>query len=59
VLIAPRIYIQKYVKIGRNGRTYYFKGIKLRHLITKDQHALSTGCAKMVYDQHVVAELVA
>ena len=45
VLIAQikltRIYTQKYVKISQNGRAYYFKGIKLRRLISK----ISTGCS--------------
>jgi len=35
---------QKYVKLRQNGRAYYFKGINL----CEDQHALLTGCAKVV-----------
>ena len=44
---TTQIYTQKYVKIRRNGRAYYFKSIKLCRLTTK-VNTLSTGCAKVV-----------
>jgi len=55
---TTRICTQKYVEMGQNGLAYYFKGIKLRRLITKINTRFQPDAPSWC-DQHVVAESVA